>query len=200
MRLTNVFLSLGLVISVALSASTAQGLKDFFKEIGKAVEKKVDEQVTEKVENPCIEKEGTALMQKVDYDKAGTWVVQTTDGRSFQVTSLAIGGNAENGNSVSDYLSHAESAQFTFVDSSRLTKVYQVHINYLPALEEKSGVGGILFEALNQTYKKKMYNDFKFETGAIEGTSLDDRGWCLNVPTNTLRSISIVTEKKKSQQ
>jgi hypothetical protein len=192
-----VFFSSALAISVGLNASSAQGLKDLFKEIGKAIEKKVDEQVTQKIENPCIEKEETALIKKVDDDKSGTWVVETTDGRLFQVSTIGIGGKAENGNSVSEYLSQAESAQFTLMDSSRLTKVYQVHINYLSALAEKSGIGGILSDALNQTYKKKMYNDFKFETAAVEGTSLDQKDWCLNVPTNTLRSISLVPEKKK---
>jgi UDP-N-acetylglucosamine transferase subunit ALG13 len=173
-------------IFLAASAAHAQGLRDLFREIGKAVEKKVDDTITEKVEGPCIQKQGAASVTSADYQKSGSWIVSTDSG-TFQVSALAIGGKVENGNNFGDYLSSAKAAQFTLVDSTRLTKVYRVHLDYSSVVSDR-GVGSIL----NEVYKNKMYNDFRVEIAAIEGTALSGSDWCLNVPTNTLRSLTLV--------
>jgi len=182
----------------ALASSTmtyGQGFKDLMKEIGKGVSRAVDQKITE-AENPCIEKESVGLVSSIDPDRAGTWVVQTTDGRTFQLSSLSIDGLTEIGAGFSDLLSIAESAQFSLMNSTRLTKVYRVHLNYRAALGDRPGVGGILSGTLNEVYKNRMYNDFKFENAAIGGTSLTNEEWCLNIPSNTLRSISFVPDRR----
>ncbi len=185
------------VVPFAVTGLKGQSLKELFGELGKTIQKKVDEKVTEKVENPCIEQERTAQVEEVNREKAGTWVLETTGGRVFQLSTLAFGGQAEDGKPISDYLSLAQSAQFSLVDQSRFTKVYRVHITYAAALEEgRGGFAGLLAGAVNETTQKRAKNDFRIETGRIEGTALDDKAWCLNVPTNTIRSFWIVPERK----
>ena len=172
----------------------AQGLKDLLRGVQKAIEQKADEQITEKVENPCIQKEDTAKVDTVDRDKKGTWVVEISDGRKFQVSDLAIAGVTDDGSNAATFLSLAQVATFSLLGQERLTKTYRVHIDYAPVVESGGGARGFLGAIVNNVAQGGMKNDFTFTNLSVAGSSVDGRDWCLNVPTSSLRSISLVKD------
>lgn len=174
--------------------SSAQSLKDLFKELGKQVQQKVDEKIEEKIVDPCRQKESVAEITSLRDLKVDSWVVEATDGRQFQLSNFAIAGTADDGNPIAQHLSKAASADFGLLDSSRLLKSYRVTINYRDLIEtgSSSALVGVLSATLNNTARKTMRAEFKFETGGVEGTSTKGDDWCLAVPTTTLRSLRFV--------
>src|ERR1039458_1615297 len=134
------FMAAALIVCLLPGQAAAQGVKDLFKGVQKALEQKADEQITQKVESPCIEKEDVARADTIDRDRQGTWVVETADGRRFQVADLAISGLVQDGSSFAMYLSLAEAATFGFVSQERFTKTYRVHLDYAPAADGGGGV------------------------------------------------------------
>jgi len=172
--------------------AASQGLKGLFNDLKKAVTDKVDETITEKVEGPCIQKEDNAKVDDIDTTKTGTWIVEATDGRKFQVSDLVIAGVTEDGINVAPLFSMAEAVSFSLVAQDRLTKTYQVHVDYAPLADSGSGVRGLLGSIANNVAQSSMKNDFKFTNVSFGGSAVDGRDWCLNIPTNTISRITLV--------
>jgi hypothetical protein len=173
--------------SLALAISSpAQGLEGLFKELGKNLE----QAAIQANDNPCLAKQAVAEVTTVKQDTAG-WVVETVDGKTYQLTSLAVGGVADNGHRVGEMLGMARYASFSTVADNPLFRRYRVELELSDLVGSgKSGLTQALSSALNNTARAKSPgSSFQADISSFQGTSLDGQDWCLSPSASAVRGV-----------
>jgi hypothetical protein len=187
------------VLLVGMSAfASAQSLKEllgaFKKEVEKTVNERVERAVVNAAEEGCQGKDTTAEVSEINYDKVPSFVVETADGRKFQLRSLSIGGTAVDarGAIIANFLSQATAIDLSEIGQSPISRKYRVHMTYGDMVgdsSEGSGLKSILATALNNTLQNRLPSDFILENTRLSGEALDGSEWCVPARLISIRSI-----------
>ena len=187
------------ILSMAMSAE-AQTWKDFGRALKQEVQRQVEEKKSEvinSVENECAGREGSAQVQYPDRARTGTWIVRSSDGRTFQVSQLSISGAVQGSNtSLPDLLSMTSSASFSRRSSGNdLIVRYGIQFSYRNLGEgSDNALASMLLNAAGSTMQKRLPSSVEANLLAVEGQSLSGDAWCLGIRSSGVSSIELITQ------
>jgi hypothetical protein len=166
------------ILLIATPAVSAQSLAD---QLLKNLKDSAKQEIRRSLEEP-------GLVDQIDYSVVPSFVIETTDGRRFQLRTVSFAADKP----LDLYLGNAESISFSAVGD----REYVLNVSFRPVEAPDGGlVSAIITGALNKTIQSDKVARAQARISAVYGTALNGADWVLDLRSTGLRSLQVIHEQ-----